>query len=182
VSLAAAEPVLGWAVLGAYVAWRLVELWMAQRNARALLAAGGVLARKDATGFMVLVHATTLGAMAWERLEGARVGGTPSVAAAAVLLVATVGRLSVHRALGRRWTIRVITVPGERAIRTGPYRFARHPNYVVVLAEVVSLPAFLGAWWTLALGTPFHVAAILARIRCEDAAWREVPHEPRSQR
>jgi methyltransferase len=172
VTVAPGEPVLGWVVLGALVLWRIVELGIASRNARDLLARGGVLHERDVTGLLVLLHVLTLTGIGVERLLGARIGGLPSIAAAALLLLATAGRLWVLGTLGRRWTIRVITVPGETAVRRGPYRFVRHPNYVVVLAEILAIPALFHAWWTLAIGTIPHAVGLLLRIRCEDAAWR----------
>ena len=72
--------------------------------------------------------------------------------------------------LGRRWTIRIIVVPGERLVARGPYRFLRHPNYAVVTGEIAAVP--------LALGLPIYAlvfsllnAAVLAiRISAENAA------------
>jgi methyltransferase len=71
--------------------------------------------------------------------------------------------------LGRRWTIRIIVIPGERLAAHGPYRFLRHPNYAVVCGEIAVVP--------LALGLPFYAlvfsilnAAVLAiRITAENA-------------
>lgn len=168
------EPVLGWVLLGAVVAWRLVELGLARRNTVALLAHGGRLAPRDATGLLVAAHVASLAGVVLERWLGARMGGTASVAAGALLVLATLGRAWVLSTLGRRWTIRVVTVPGETPVVTGPYRFVRHPNYVVVLAEVLAIPALFHAWWTLVIGTPLHLAALLLRVRSEDAAWRDV--------
>jgi isoprenylcysteine carboxyl methyltransferase (ICMT) family protein YpbQ len=34
--------------------------------------------------------------------------------------------------LGEYRNTRVVVVPGTRLVRTGPYRFLRHPNYIVV--------------------------------------------------
>ena len=47
--------------------------------------------------------------------------------------------------LGDRWTTRVIVLPGGTPITGGPYRLMRHPNYAIVAAEIVVLPAALAA-------------------------------------
>jgi methyltransferase len=81
-----------------------------------------------------------------------------------------IGRFWVLLTLGRRWTIRIIVVPGERLVARGPYRFLRHPNYAVVTGEIAAVP--------LALGLPIYAlvfsllnAAVLAiRISAENAA------------
>jgi len=48
--------------------------------------------------------------------------------------------------LGRFWTTRIITLPAAPLIRRGPYRFLRHPNYVLVMAEIAVLPLALGRY------------------------------------
>ena len=56
------------------------------------------------------------------------------------------GRVWVITSLGRYWTTRVITVPGAPLVKRGPYRWLRHPNYVVVVAEIAVVPLIAGAW------------------------------------
>ena len=48
--------------------------------------------------------------------------------------------------LGRRWTTRIIVLPGEPLVRNGPYRFVNHPNYWVVIGEIAVLPLVFGLW------------------------------------
>lgn len=73
-------------------------------------------------------------------------------------------------ALGDRWSVRVVTVPGEGRRLGGPYRWLRHPNYVVVLAEVVLLPLAFGAWIAIAVLVPLKGVALLRRLRIEERA------------
>lgn len=47
-----------------------------------------------------------------------------------------VGRLWVIRTLGERWTTRIIIVPSAAPVTSGPFRFVRHPNYLIVAAEL----------------------------------------------
>jgi methyltransferase len=80
--------------------------------------------------------------------------------------------------LGRRWTIRVVVLPGETPVARGPYRFLRHPNYVVVALEAVLLPLWLGCFWTLGLTALPHALALERRIRREEQAWRSLAGHP----
>ena len=79
-------------------------------------------------------------------------------------------RLWVLASLGRYWTTRVITVSGAPLVRRGPYRFMRHPNYLVVIAEIAVLPLIFGAWQIAAIFSALNVALLAHRIRVEDAA------------
>jgi methyltransferase len=88
----------------------------------------------------------------------------------AIVVILQIGRFWVLATLGRRWTIRIIVVPGETLVARGPYRLLRHPNYAVVTGEIAAVP--------LALGLPIYAlvfsilnAAVLAiRIPAENAA------------
>ena len=87
-----------------------------------------------------------------------------------IVVLFQIGRFWVLGTLGRRWTIRIIVVRGEKLVTRGPYRWLRHPNYVVVTGEIAAVP--------LALGLPLYAfafsvlnAVVLAiRIPAENAA------------
>ena len=88
----------------------------------------------------------------------------------AVVLLAQGLRWWCVASLGRRWTTRVIVVPGLPLVERGPYRWLRHPNYVAVTAEGIALPLVHGAGLT-AIGFGLVNAALLAvRIRVENRA------------
>ena len=52
----------------------------------------------------------------------------------------------------------------------GPFRFLRHPNYAIVVAEVASLPLAFGLWSVAIVGTVVNAVLLTIRIRAEDAA------------
>lgn len=81
-----------------------------------------------------------------------------------------VGRYWVLARPGRRWTTRIIVLPGVPLIRTGPYRFLRHPNYVVVAGELVVVPLALGLRSYALLSFLIYACVIAVRIRVENAA------------
>ena len=71
-------------------------------------------------------------------------------------LVLQIARYWVLATLGRRWTTRVIVLPGAPLIESGPYRLMRHPNYVVVAGELVLAP--------LSLRLPIFALVFLTRL------------------
>ena len=79
-------------------------------------------------------------------------------------------RLWIIHSLGPFWTTRVITLPGAPLVRRGPYRFLRHPNYVVVVAEIAVLPLVFGAWRIAAVFSVLNLALLAWRIRIEQRA------------
>lgn len=79
-------------------------------------------------------------------------------------------RLWIIRSLGSYWTTRVITLPGAPLVRRGPYRFLRHPNYVVVALELAVAPLVFGAWRISLLFSALNLALLAWRIRVEEQA------------
>ena len=152
-------------LLALVTAERLGELWLARRNTAALLAKG---AREMAPGhypLIVLLHALWLAGLwvlGWDQ---------PLAPVWLALFLALQGlRIWVLATLGRRWTTRIIVVPGEKLVAAGPYRFFAHPNYLVVIGEIAVLPLCLGLPW-FALAFSLANAGVLAiRIRAEAAA------------
>ena len=72
--------------------------------------------------------------------------------------------------LGRRWTIRVIVVPGERLVARGPYRLLRHPNYAVVTGEIAVVPLALGLPTYALVFSVLNAGMLAIRITAENAA------------
>jgi len=154
---------------------RLAELWHAQRNTRALLEAGGVEVGRGHYPIMVALHAAWLLAILLTVPREAGVSAPLLIVFAALQAL----RLWVLMSLGRYWTTRVITLPEAPLVRRGPYRYLRHPNYLVVAAEIAVLPLAFGAWGVAAVFSLFNAALLAWRISLEDQALaprRQVPH------
>jgi len=76
--------------------------------------------------------------------------------------------------LGERWTTRVMVLPGAPLIRSGPYKFLPHPNYLAVVLEIFAAPLMFGAWISASVFTLLNAGVLLVRIRAEERALGEV--------
>jgi methyltransferase len=72
--------------------------------------------------------------------------------------------------LGKRWNVRVITIPGMPLSTAGPYRFLRHPNYLAVVVEGVAIPLIHTAILTAFAFTLLNGLLLRTRIRSEERA------------
>ena len=72
--------------------------------------------------------------------------------------------------LGPRWTTRIIVLPEADLVRRGPYRFINHPNYLVVVSEILVLPLVFGLWQVALIFTLLNAAILTIRIRAENEA------------
>jgi len=157
----------GIAILAFVTLQRVAELELDRRNTRGLLAAG---AREHAPGhypLIVALHGAWLVMLWW--LAPGRAIHWPMFALFCALQV---GRIWVIRTLGPRWTTRIIVLPGAPLIDSGPYRYVRHPNYLVVIGEIAVLPLVFGLWQVALLFTLLNAAILAVRIRAEEQALR----------
>jgi methyltransferase len=154
------------AILLAYVtAQRVIELWWAKRNETRLLAAGGIEYGQSHWRLMQLLHAAWLIGM-WALAYGHAV--QPLFLALFVLV--QIGRFWVLATLGRRWTVRIIAMPGENLVSSGPYRFLRHPNYAIVIGEFALAPLALGLPVYALVFSLLNALVLAIRIPQENAA------------
>ena len=155
----------GTLLLGFVTLQRLAELGLAHHNTRRLLVAGGVEFGRPHYKFLVALHAIWLGGL-W--LLGSFHPLDPLLLVLFALL--QLGRAWVILTLGGRWTTRVIVVPGEVLVTRGPYRWLRHPNYLIVAAEMAVVPLALGLAVYAAAFSALNAALLFHRIRIETAA------------
>lgn len=153
-------------IVGLVACQRLGELLMTRRNSRRLLAEGGVEVGAGHYPYLVALHAGWLAAMALT-IHPATPINLPLLI---VFVVLQLLRLWVLVTLGRYWTTRIITVPGAPLVTTGPYRFLRHPNYAVVVAEIAILPLVFQAWTIAATFSILNLLLLRHRVRVEDEA------------
>ena len=144
---------------------RIGELFLAEHNTRRLRAQGAIETGANHYVFIVLLHgAWLLGLwlLAWDR--------PINLALLGVFVLLQACRVWVIATLGKRWTTRIITLPGAPLITKGPYRFISHPNYVVVALEIVVLPLAFGLVGYAIVFTLLNAAMMWVRIRSEAGA------------
>jgi methyltransferase len=145
---------------------RVAELAWAGRNTARLRRLGAVEADAGGYPFFVLLHAGWLASLALSVPAAAR----PSWPLLGLFALLQLGRVWIILSLGRYWTTRVLTLPGVPLIRTGPFRWLRHPNYLVVIAEIAVLPLAFGAVAIAAVFSALNLMLIARRIGIEDRA------------
>jgi methyltransferase len=87
-------------------------------------------------------------------------------------------RIWILVSLGSRWTTRIIVLPGQPLIASGPYRYFSHPNYAVVVGEIALLPLTLHLPMLALVFSLLNAAVLTIRIRTEARVLDELGRWP----
>lgn len=164
---------LFWVLFGYCVLERLGELVVSRRNQKRMKRSG--FSEKETTAgvrWMVALHTSWYVAMLVEVIWAPCSLPTPIYYGAACLfLAAQMLRFWALRTLGSFWNISVVTTDQSvpAFVADGPYRFIRHPNYLVVVAEIATLPLVGGAVWTACIWTILNGLVLARRIPLEES-------------
>ncbi len=152
---------------------RLFELVLARRNERRARARGAVERGQGHYLLIVALHTLWLISTLVEGLlRGPELPAFWPVPLALFLLVQPLRYWTIF-SLGERWNTKILVLPGEKPVSRGPYRYINHPNYVVVVVEILTFPLIFGAWITALVFTVLNAAILSVRIREENRALSE---------
>ena len=153
-------------VIGLVICQRLGELLYSARNTRLLKRDGAVeTGRGHYPLFILLRGGWVLSLMVFLPVDAA--GSRPALVLFGGLQAT---RVWVLAALGRYWTTRILTKPDAPLIVHGPYRYLRHPNYLIVVFEMALLPLAFGAFRIAVVFFVLNLLLLAWRIRVEAAA------------
>ena len=158
-------------IIAAVILQRLLELRLSQRNEAYLIARGGQKHSDNLLGIVKVLQVSWWLAMLVEVWWLDR----PFIPtwAAVGLLVTVIGQILRYlsmQALGYRWTLPIITVPGIPPVKHGIYRYLRHPNWLGVMLEIAGLPLIHGAYLTSIFFGVANAFLIGKRLQAEELA------------
>ncbi|GEL76197.1 isoprenylcysteine carboxyl methyltransferase family protein [Tenuibacillus multivorans] len=87
-----------------------------------------------------------------------------------VFLLLQIFRFWCLISLGRYWNTKVIVQPNSNLIVKGPYRWIKHPNYIVVGLEFLVIPIMFKAYMTGVIFFSLHLWLMNKRIPLENSA------------
>jgi len=158
----------------------LAETRLSMRNEVGLRARGAIEARGDVYVAMSILYPLAFLLMGAEGIwrssiaTASAVSSTPGPAwwvAGVVLFLASKGlKYWAIANLADRWTFKVLVLPNVPLVRSGPYRYVNHPNYIAVVGELVGTALMMSAWITGPVMTLAFGAALLIRLKVETRA------------
>ncbi len=133
-----------YAIIFFVIIQRIIELRIARKNTAILIKNGAVEFGADHYWMLILLHSCFFLSLFVEayffgihfpKQWGYWLG---------IFVLAQICRVWIIRKMNGRWTTRIIVMPGKELVQDGPFKFLRHPNYMVVAIELFSLPMIFG--------------------------------------
>ena len=153
---------------------RLLELRLAKRNERTLKAKGAVEYGAKHYKWIVLLHSLFLVSLGLEVAVRRPELAIWEIAPLSIFIFCQIFRIWVLTSLGPFWNTKIMVLPGAEVVIKGPYRYIKHPNYLVVALEILALPLIFQAYFTALVFSLLNACLLLGvRIPTEEQALRE---------
>lgn len=149
---------------------RLIELLIARRNEKWMLEQGAYEVGAAHYPFMVAMHAAFFVSLLVEVIVFARPASPIWIVLLTLFITAQCLRVWCLSSLGKFWNTKIIILPNANVVAKGPYQFIRHPNYVIVTAELLILPLLFSAYITAIVFTLLNIWMLSVRIPLEEKA------------
>jgi len=148
---------------------RFTELYISKRNEKWLLAQGAIEYGCGHYPYIVALHTLFIVSLIAEYYL---TGGQPvSYIALSLFILLLTFKYWVLSSLGTYWNTRIYRIPGAVAVRKGPYKLFKHPNYVDVVCEIAIIPLVFHLYYTAIVFSVLNAVMLSVRIRVENKVW-----------
>ncbi len=151
---------------------RITEMRISKRNEKVLIQKGAVEFGKSHFKFIIMLHALFFISMVFEySVKAKSIEFTLyNIILLSFVVILQAFRFSTIKSLGIYWTTRIYRVPGEPLIKTGLYKYLKHPIYIIVILEIIIIPLVFNLYLTSIIFTILNLIAITVRITVENKA------------
>jgi methyltransferase len=151
------------------VVQRLTELYISKKNEKWLLAQGAIEYGRGHYPYIVALHTFFIISLIGEYYL---TGGQPiSYIALSLFIMLLMFKYWVLSSLGPYWNTRIYRVPGSFAVKKGPYKLFKHPNYVDVVCEIAIIPLVFHLYYTAIIFSVLNGIMLSVRIKVENKVW-----------
>jgi len=159
-------------VFGVVVIQRLVELIISKQNEKWLLANGAVEHGSSHYKYIVIMHICFFLSLLAEFNLSDRYKELNIINYSFLVffILLQFGRVWVLASLGKFWNTKIFRIKGVELVKKGPYKFFKHPNYIVVILEILILPLIFNLYYTSIIFTVLNALMLSVRIKEENKA------------
>ena len=148
---------------------RFTELYISKRNGKWLLSQGAIEYGREHYPFMIALHTFFILSLIGEYYL---FGPKPISYLFLILFVLLLlFKYWVLSSLGPYWNTRIYRIPGSKAVKKGPYKLFKHPNYVDVVCEIAIIPMVFNLYYTALIFSVLNAVMLSVRLRVENKVW-----------
>jgi methyltransferase len=152
------------------VVQRLVELFIAKRNEAWMKSQGAIEFGSSHYPYIVVMHLLFLICFMIEVMWLQKKPSDFWPILLGVFIVVQAGRVWALASLGRYWNTKIIVLPNAHPVKCGPYRYIKHPNYLIVAIELLVIPLMFNAFFTAIIFSLLNIVVLSIRIPAEERA------------
>jgi methyltransferase len=156
------------------VTQRLLELCISRKNEQWMREQGAIEFGKEHYPIMVSLHAALLVSFLLEVVVFEKTLSPVWPFILIFFLLTQSFRIWSIFSLGKFWNTKVLIVPNAEIVKAGPYQILRHPNYFIVIIEIILIPLLFQAYATAVVFTILNAWMLSVRIPVEERALAEV--------
>lgn len=145
---------------------RIVELIIARSNEKWMRRNGAVEYGQAHYPFIILLHTLFFFSLIAEYNFSSTVHFYPILVVVYLILAAL--KFWVIGSLGKFWNTKILRIPAAILINKGPYKYVKHPNYMIVVAELIVIPMCFQLVYTAVIFTFLNAIMLYVRIKEEN--------------
>ena len=152
-----------------FIIQRLSELVVAKRNEKWLRKNAAVEYGQRHYPFIVLLHTLFILSMIVEYASRSEV--PMDCVFLIFFFILIVAKIWIISSLGKYWNTKIFRIPGSFPLKKGPYKFFKHPNYIIVVLEFMVVPLVFHLYYTAIIFSLLNALMLWIRISEEDKVW-----------
>lgn len=163
-----------WVLLILIIFQRLIELRIAKRNEKWMKERGGIEKGEKHYKLFILLHTLFFFSIIFEAMLYDAPELTLNYVLFTIFILTQLVRIWCIRTLGRFWNTKIIISTAFSLVKEGPYKYLKHPNYIIVGIELFVIPLLFGAYLTAIVFPLLHILILTIRIPYEEKALAEI--------
>lgn len=161
-----------WIFITLLIAQRLIELRIAKRNEKWILSQGGYEVGNSHYKYIVLIHILFFISLLFEVVYFGKELSPFYPFLFFLFAITQLGRVWALQSLGMFWNTKIMILPSSQVQAKGPYKYFKHPNYLIVAMEFILIPFLFGAYITALVFSALNLLVMAVRIPTEERALR----------
>ena len=152
-----------------FIAQRILELLVARKNERWLLGSGAVEYGRGHYPIIVMLHVFFIISLIAEYTV--KTDARLDIFFLILFFVLLSAKIWVIVSLGKFWNTKIFRIPDAPSVRKGPYKYLKHPNYIIVICEFIVVPLVFHLYYTSIIFSLLNFIVLRIRIREENIVW-----------